>query len=427
MRVANMVSNDKPMVSANRRRFIKLTGATGIAGLAGCTGGNSGEGGGGGGSGGNTQTDKVVIGSNHPLSGGLSATGKGMHNAVKLAAKRKNEQGGIQSLGGAKVKVIKGDNKGKQELGGQVTQELIDQGAKVVTGSYSSPVTTAATQVAERQKTPFVITVAADDDILQGRGFNYVYRPQPPAKKMAQDYANLVPKVVRQNGSKLNTAGLFYVNNSYGQAIRSHLKNALPKNNVDVVAETAIELGASSANTQVSKLKQKKPDTIIATTYVPGGVTLVKALKDQGYRPPHLTACASATFTDDASVKDLGKFTNGIMDNNYALNPTRKKTGKVRKQFNNQFNQSFSASTGMAYTAAEVVIAGIEKAGSTDRKKINTALSNITYKDHIAAMGPIQFKKNGENKNALAPVNQVQNQKIKVVYPEQYAEAKPQV
>ena len=423
-----MTRDGKSRPSANRRQFVKYAGATGAVGLttlAGCASNDAGNTQGTTGSSDGGSQEEVLIGSNHPLSGGLASTGTGMHNAIKLAAARKNNQGGIESLGGAQVKVLKGDNKGKQELGGQVTEQLINQGAKAITGCYSSPVTTAATQVAERKQTPFVISVAAATDILQGKGFNYVYRPQPPAKKMARDYATLVPEVIRQNGSKIKTAGLFYVNNSYGQSIASNLRNFLPQNDVEVVAETAIGVGASSANTQVSKLKQADPDTVIATTYVPGGVTLVESMKNLNYRPPHVTACASATFTDDAAVKDLGKFTNGIMDNNYALNPTIKKTQDVRKQFEQRYEQSFSATVGMAYTAAGVIIAAIEKAGSTDRKEINKALQTITYKDHIAAMGPIQFKKNGENKNALAPVNQVQNLEVRVIYPNEYAAAKP--
>ncbi|MGN8214799.1 MULTISPECIES: ABC transporter substrate-binding protein [Halococcus] len=460
-----MRRSNKPPASADRRRFIKYAGAagvTGLASLAGCSSddaggsGENGSGGGGdgggqettggegteggeettGGSGNNSEggttsgsaggsTEEVLIGSNHPLSGSLASTGVGMNNAIKLAAQRKNEAGGIESLGGAQVRVLEGDNQGQQELGGQVTQELIDEGAKVVSGCFASPVTTAATQVAERRQTPFVISVAAATDILRGRGFNYVYRPQPPARRMAMDYANLVPEVIRQNGGEIGTAGLFYVNNSYGQSINENLKRSLPENGVEVVTETALELGASSANTQVSKLKQADPDTVIATTYVPGGVTLVDAMQNQSYRPPYLTACASATFTDDAAVSDVGEFANGVLDNNYALNPTVDKTQEVREQFNSSYEGSFSASVGMAYTAGEVIIEAIEQAGSTEREAINGALQSLTYKDHIAAMGPITFQDNGENENALAAVNQVQDGTINVVYPEEFAGVEP--
>jgi branched-chain amino acid transport system substrate-binding protein len=443
-----MGKTNESLSTSNRRRFIKAAGASALTlGLAGCASDDAGSGGGGtttsgdggGDSGGSTQTegtttgssgqsvDQVVVGSNHPLSGSLAATGVGMSNAVKLAAQRKNQEGGIESLGGAEVKVIEGDNQGKQELGGQVTEQLLSEGADVMTGCYSSPVTTAATQVAERQGVPFVISIAAADNILQGRGFDYVYRPQPPARRLASDYADLVPTVVRDGGGTLDTAGLFYINNSYGQAIRDSLREFLPKQNVEIVAETALEFGASNANTQVSKLRNADPDTVIATTYVNGGVLLSQALQDQSYRPPHLTACASATFTDDRAVKDIGDFANGVMDNNYALNPTIDKTAEVRSQFTDQYDQEFSASVGMAYTAAEVIIQAFEDAGSVEPDDVNGALKELRYEDHISAMGPIVFNDVGENKNALGPVNQVQDLSVKVVYPEEYAEASPQV
>jgi branched-chain amino acid transport system substrate-binding protein len=450
-----MVRN--PRHGTSRRDFVKYTGASALAlGLAGCSDGGGGDGGDTGGSdggdggsdggdggsdggdggsdggdgGGTTQepsVESVTLGSNHPLSGFLASTGTGMSNAIKLAAQRKNEAGGIESLGGATVEVLEGDNEGDQSLGGQVSEELIDEGANLLLGSYSSPVTTAATQVAEREQIPFVVSVAADDGILQGRGFNWVYRPQPPAKRMANDYADLVPEVVRDADGTLDTAGLFYVNNSYGQAIKNHLGSFLPEANVEVVAETAIEFGASSANTQVTKLKQADPDTIIATTYVGGGVTLSDALQNQDYRPPHLTACASATFTDEDAVADIGDFADGVMDNNYALNPTVEKTAEIRDQFQSNYDQAFSASIGMAYTAAEVAIAAIEAAGSPEPSDINDALASLSYEDHIAAMPPISFQDNGENANALAPVNQVLDGQVRVVYPEEFAETEPQV
>lgn len=427
-----MTSQDQASSRANRRQFLKYVGGTSVAvGLAGCTG-NGGE---------ETTTetngttvgttgpsvDEVVLGSHHPLSGGLASTGTGMSNALKLAAQRKNEAGGIESLGGAEVTVIEGDNEGSQELGGEVSNELIEEGADIILGSYSSPVTTAATQVAERKQIPFVVTVAADDSILQGRGLNYVYRPQPPAKQIASDYADLVPEAIRNGGGSIETAGLYYVNNSYGQAIKNHLNTFLPDQGVEVIEEAAIPFGASDANTQATKLKQADPDTIIATTYVPGGVILAQALQDINYRPKYLTASASATFTDEDAIADIGDFANGVMDNNYALNPTIDKTATVKEQFRNQYEQDFSATVGMAYTSAEVAIAAIEEAGSNDSEEINQALKNLRYEDHIAAMGPVEFEDNGENKNALAPVNQVQDMEVKVVYPEEFAEAQPQL
>jgi hypothetical protein len=43
----------------------------------------------------------------------------------------------------------------------------------------------------------------------------------------------------------------------------------------------------------------------------------------------------------------------------------------------------------------------------------------------MAPGGPIEFGPTGQNKNALATLQQVQKRKIKVVLPDKYADAEP--
>jgi len=190
------------------------------------TGGDGGSGGGGDGSDGGDAPDEVIIGSNHPLSGALSNTGERMDQAVRLAAMMKNESGGIESLDGAELSVISGDNEGAQELGGEVAQELIDDGASVLTGCYSSPVTSAATRTSESAGVPFVISVSVANSILRETQLNYAYRPQPPADQMAIDHARLLADTIRNAGEEIETAGLFYIDISFGQSIRDALRRS---------------------------------------------------------------------------------------------------------------------------------------------------------------------------------------------------------
>jgi len=92
----------------SRRTVLKYTGVGAALGVAGCTegGGNGTETDGGNGTTVGTtkqQVDTVKIGSNHPLSGPVSFNGQIAHNAVKLALDKRNEAGGIESLGGAEL------------------------------------------------------------------------------------------------------------------------------------------------------------------------------------------------------------------------------------------------------------------------------------------------------------------------------------
>ncbi|XVH31657.1 ABC transporter substrate-binding protein [Haloferacaceae archaeon DSL9] len=409
-----------------RRNFIKYGGAAGVAGLAGCLtdDGNGND------TDGTTTGDtdgssgQITIGSNHPLTGDLAFTGTRMDNAVKLAAMIKNEQGGIESLDGAELEVISGDNQGAQELGSEVAQELVDDGANVLTGCFSSPVTDAATRVAEREGVPFVISVSVANEILQQTELNYVYRPQPSAQQMAVDHASMMPMIARDNGFDVETAGLFYIDISFGQSVRDTLREQLPENGIEVVEETPIGFG-ETADTQVTRLRNADPDVIIATTYEAGTVELLNAMDNQDYRPPVLAGCSNEALNDRGALSDIGETANGALATNFGLNPTMDEAAEVRDRFSEEFDQTMDANVAMTYAATQVIIAGIEAAGSDDPEEINNALTEIEVTDHIAAMPPISFREDGENANALAVLFQVQDLADRVVYPEEFAETDP--
>ncbi|MFP8888391.1 ABC transporter substrate-binding protein [Natrialbaceae archaeon A-CW2] len=426
---------------SERRSFIKYLGAAGAIGLAGCIGddpdaddGNgNGNGdddgngnGNGNGNGADPDVDEVVIGSNHPLSGGLGGTGTRMDNAVKLAAMIKNENGGIESLGGAELEVISGDNQGEQELGGEVTDELIDDGAQILTGCFSSPVTSTATRAAERAGIPFVVSVSVDDAILQETELDYIYRPQPPANQMALNHAEMMTQVIRDAGHSVETAGIYYIDIDFGQSVRDHLREQLPANDVEIVQEVGIGFG-ETADTQVTQLADADPDVVIAISYEAETVELVRAMDDQDYSPPFLAGCANEALNDRAALQEMGETTEGAFATNFALNPVDDRAAEVRQRFEDEFDQSFDANVAMTYAAAEVIIAGIEAAGSDDPDDINDALTDITVEDHIAAMPPITFGPDGENENALAPLFQVQDLEDRVIFPEEFAESEVQL
>ena len=154
---AERVDRRRGSVATTRRRFLAAGATASALSLGGCLGDSSGRDGDTGGStdadggtdaspgGVRTGTasstdypDEVVIGSNHPLTGATSYQGERLHNAVKLAAAIKNENGGIESMDGATVRVATGDHKNDPTLGGEVAKELVDEGADVLTGCFSS-------------------------------------------------------------------------------------------------------------------------------------------------------------------------------------------------------------------------------------------------------------------------------------------------
>lgn len=427
----------------DRRQFIRQVAAVGTVGLAGCSGlaapGETDE---------PTETasetdpstektasptatssptpdhpEEVIIGSNHPLTGSLAWTGKRLHQAVEMAATIKNENGGIQSMNGAEVTVVKGDNKGDPSLGPEVAQELVDAGAQIMTGSYSSPVTNAATRVAEATGTPFVIDISVAAKILQESQLDYVYRTQPNSWAEAADHIKNIQAVVDSDRS-IETAGLFYIDTTYGQSIREGLHRAVDDTDIEIVEEATIGFGGT-ADTQVTKFRQADPDVLIPTVFTNQLLELVSAMQDQDYWPPLFAGCATAGW-NQPTFEQMGPVINGSIATEYSIDPASQRAAAIRQRFRDTYDAPMDPNVGMAYATAQVMIEAFEQAGTTDKEALNTALGEITVSDHIMAMPPIEFSENGENKDPLSVLRQAQDLKPKIVYPDRYAQAEPQ-
>lgn len=424
--------------TSDRRSFVRYTGAAGALALAGCIGiddgnedGNTSDDGTSddgtdGGSTSNGDDPTPVIGSNHPLTGAIAFTGERMDQAVQLAATIKNEQGGIESMGGAEIEVVSEDNQGRQELGSEAAQNLVDDGAHVLTGCFSSPVTEDATRVAESERTPFVISSAVDASILQETPLEYVYRPQPSSDRMAANHANMMTEVLEDHDLEVETAGLFYLDNSYGQSIRNGLRDALPDNGVEVIEEVAINFG-QTPETAVTRFRESAPDTVIATTFETQTIELIAEMENQDYVPPLLSGVANAAFESPDALEDIGEVANGAITTGYSRDLTKERARSVNERYEDEYGYPMNNNVAMAYGATEVIIQAFEEAGTTDRETLNETLKDIEVSEHILAMPPVTFREDGENENALANLKQIQDLEPKIIAPEEYAQTEPRL
>lgn len=409
-----------------RRAFLATGGIIMAGSLVGCLGGGDGsdstatptEG---------TETstptetaEEVVIGSIHPFSGSTSYVGTRLHQAMDLAATIENEDGGIESLGGAEVRLVKGDHKNDPTTGGEVAQELIDDGADVLTGTYSSPVASSVARVAESNEVPFVIDIAADTAILQERDFTYTYRAQPNALSQSIDTVEGIASLTDQAGADISTAGLFFIDNTYGQAYRDGLTQAFTERGIDVVAKETITFGGT-ADTQVTKFREADPDVIVPTVYTNQMLTLVNAMTNQDYWPTLFAACASGGM-NQTNFEKMGGVINGAFSAGYQIDLTSERIRQINQRYMDTYETpAMKGNVGMAYSTGEVIVETVKEAGSLDSDTLTETLDTISVSDHVMAMPPIEFDENHENANGLTVTNQVQDLQAEIVYPEEWA------
>jgi branched-chain amino acid transport system substrate-binding protein len=287
-------------------------------------------------------------------------------------------------------------------------------------------VSLSAVQIAEREQVPHVIDVSVANRILQQRQMDYAFRVSPNARKFAQDYANFMPAVARENDQTYGTAGLVYLDNAFGQSIAETLQQELPNNGVEVLFADAYSFGQSNLNTEATRAKENDPDALVFTGYGNGGIKMLNALQNVNYRPSLLTGCSTPTFTSEQVISEIGKYANGGLGNNYDFDPNLEWTNQIFADYREEFGDPLEViHTSMSYTATVVIAKAIEAAGSTDPSAIQSALTEIQVDQHPAAMGAVNFRDDGENENGLAPVLQVQDLEANLVYPEEYAQTSP--
>jgi len=398
----------------SRRSFLKAAGVSGLATAIGFPAVI-----------GRAQPKEILIGSLHPITGPVAYDGLSVANGFLLAIEHKNAAGGIKSLGGAKMKVILMDTEAKPKVGESAAEKLIRDGCVALAGCYNSPVTMVTTQVAERNGIPFLVTISVADEILE-RGFKYTFRVQPDSSNMAELTCKYARQLADQYKIPLKTLAALYIS-GFGTSIFNKLQKFGPKYGFEVVGGVSYGFGVSDFTTEISKIKGMNADVIMDTGYLADGILKLKTYADLKVEPKGgIFGCANGAYSNPTTVKELGRLAEFLMDGNYYYNPRSPLAKRVIEDFGKRFTDvRFQSHSVPAYDAALVLIDALERAASTDPKKIRDAIAGTSLKEHVSPGPPIEFDSAGQNKNGMITLQQVQKREIRLVLPDEYSDAKP--
>lgn len=398
--------------AVSRRSFLKVAGMAGMAtmGFPAVIRG--------------AEPKEILIGSMHPITGATAYDGTSLAQGIQLAADQKNAAGGIKSMGGAKLKVLLMDTEGKPKVGESAAEKLIRDGCVALLGCYNSPVTMVTTQVAERQGIPHIITVAVADEILE-RGFKYTFRVQPDSTNMAELTCKYIRELAQKFNLSLKTIAQLHIS-GFGTSIANKVTKFAPQYGFEVIGDITYGIPVSDLTTEISKVKGMNADVIVDVGYLADGIVKIRTYNDLKVEPKGgIIGCANGGFSNPSMVSELGRLAEYILDGNYWHNPRSSFAKNVIAEYNRKYTKVvFQSHAVHAYNATLVLIDALERAKTADPAKLRDAIASCSLKEHIAPGGPIVFDSTGQNKNAMATLQQVQKREIKVVLPDEYSDAK---
>src|SRR5260370_4232480 len=146
-------------------------------------------------------------------------------------------------------------------------------------------------------------------------------------------------------------------------------------------------------------------------------------MEQQRVRPKSIYSVLGGAASSYKFVKEFPEAAQFIMDCNHWFDPRSPRSAALKKKVEDK-GEFYTYEVFMNYSCILLLADAIERAASTDRAKLISALESSSFAGHVMPYGPTKVV-NGHNQGA-APVNtQVLRHDIQVIFPEVFASAKP--
>jgi branched-chain amino acid transport system substrate-binding protein len=371
------------------------------------------------------QAPEIKIASIQPVTGVISDIGISMRRGNQMAVDDINAKGGIKSKGGAKLKLLLGDTEAKEEVARTEAERVIKEGAVCLVGPFLSGNAMTIATLCEQRGVPFVMDVAAADDITR-KGFKFTFRVFPTTTKFADSMLFYMTRIMKdKNISKIkgvltNTGDLF------GRVQGATFKKTVTEKKfpIDLLAHIEYPLGIQDLSAEVSKIKALKPDVLFPVARPGDAKLMMRELYKQRVELRAIISPGSPGWYEPEFIRDMKAISDYVMDNVPWYNPV----GKMYKEVNAAFAKKFpgkyiDTNSGYAYLGVLVIADALERAKSTKVEDIIAALKKTYLKQDLMVGLAVNFDERGDNINADTAMIQIIGQSLKVVLPDKAAEA----
>jgi branched-chain amino acid transport system substrate-binding protein len=373
------------------------------------------------------QPAEIVIGAPNSITGGFGEAGQRVVLGLQMAADEVNRQGGIKSLGGAKLKVIVVDTSSDNPAqAASVTRRLVTQDkAIVLVGAHTSTMTLSAQIEAERAEVPLLTTSYAD--AITERGYKYTFKLPPKASNFLAKGMDYATEMLSDVGRPLKRIAVYSGSDAAGQAFLKASSELAKQRNLDIVASVSFPAGLTDPTPVVSATVQNKPELIFLNSFTTDVILITRALRAVGIATPIVSGGGGVSTNSTGAA--LGKAADGLMglvafNWDLPIEGVKDFIDRYRKQHPDQPYPPAYEALGEGYALGQVIQAALEKSASTDPKKLRDTIATLD----MPALLPgekVGFDEQGLNKYAVPIMVSWIDGQLRTVWPKKYQSRPP--
>lgn len=258
-----------------------------------------------------TQAQQPIrIGVLLPVTGPFAKNGIENWEAMQIARDMINERGGIQ---GRKIEYVQGDPTNPNAAISETDRLITKEGVKITTGSFASPLAIAVSQAAERHGVFHWETTGAAE-VITRRGFKHTFQVGAPARKYGEaavDFLNEdLTKRLGKPASALRVA-LLWENRAFGKSVGDGIRAYIATKGIKLIYDEGYDQFATDMTPVVQKLKDVKPDVLIAISFPNDAILFQRKAKEIEFNVAAFIG-VSAGYSSPDLRNSIGSMVNGI-------------------------------------------------------------------------------------------------------------------
>ena len=374
----------------------------------------------------------IVIGAVYPLSGNAAPIGHDAQMALETEADIINghddvpmllgQGGGLPNLGGARIKLIFADSQNNPQVARTEAERLITQDHVIaIIGSYTSATAVTISQICNRYQIPYISAENSAPSLNQ-QGLAWFFRPSPTDNDFSQAMFDFFAGIGKQTGRPAHSVAIIHENSVFGTDSSRIQSGLAAKAGIKVLANISYQASTPSLAVEAERLKAANADVVLPSSYTSDAILMMRAMHDAGYTPKAILA-QDAGFIDPAFLKAVGPLAEGVMSrSSFALDATKTRPAipKVNALVKARDDgKDLTDMTAREVTALQVLADAINRAGSTENTKLQTALkaTDIPGNQTIMPWVGIKVDATGQNTEGNPVIQQYQNGAWHTVFP----------
>ncbi len=371
------------------------------------------------------------------------AEGQDMDRAAKLAVQEINDAGGVYVADwhtSVDIQLVKIDteNDSPDNSLGPVTQAVEEEHVDMLIGGYTSSGTLTNQKVAIDNRVPYIIT-GASSSLVTRRGpqanygnlpegdplrvddaegmsymFHYCTTTADYSKTVVNFFADAMKPLLDStygfDDSRNLRLAILYRNDAFGKGVAADSKSIIEDSNlpIDVVAERNYPTDAISFQTDLTAIKEAKPDAVYVVDFVANTAEIIReGQKDVGLNTMYI---AVECCEDPKFYNLLGEYgTDQLLESKFAPYAGPPYYVEAIGTYVTNYQQKYDTLPGMmgadTYDAFYIAKDAIERAGTVDKASVRATIESCSMDQMLVLTetGKIEFS-TGTDYHEIAPV-----------------------